>query len=89
MLAGKAGAARQKRPVDFSTFLKHADAPEPKKQPTSFSSFLRHAMLDSPDDVNCSLLTGPIRICGASKVLLTSVVLQQPFPPTAAMECKL
>ena len=56
MLAGKAGAARQKRPVDFSTFLKHADAPEPQRQPTSFSSFLRHAMLDSPDDINPSLL---------------------------------
>ena len=52
MLAGKAGASRQKQPVDFSTFQKHVDAQEPQRQPTSFSSFLRHAMQDSPEDVN-------------------------------------
>ena len=79
MLAGKAGAVRQKRPVDFSTFLKHADAPEPKKQPTSFSSFLRHAMQDSPEIAVFSLFSywalfcvtssSPPHICHATDTL--------------------
>ena len=66
MLAGKAGAARQKRPVDFSTFLKHADAPEPQRQPTSFSSFLRHAMQDSPEVAHVSLLSYWALFCATS-----------------------
>ena len=79
MLAGKVGAQRQKRPVDFSTFLKHADAPEPQRQPTSFSSFLRLATQDSPEVATFSLLSywalfcvtssSPPRICHATETL--------------------
>ena len=44
--AGKAAAGRQKKPQDFSSFLKHAGTQEPQRQATSFSSFIRQELLE-------------------------------------------